>query len=152
MKNLIPALFVLAFAAPSVHAQSQSGANPYNVPMFAGHVGHIYAEGGAPFSDKQWTNTTAPELAYSTDHRRVEITGVALAHGHPLRSARVELMVTLDIAGDGTDFFRRTTQTDQDGVYRVTYIEPAEIEAEVAEVREMQVISAKSASLGYEVR
>ena len=142
MKNLIPALFVLAFTAASAHAQSQSGANSYNVPMFAGHVGHIYAEGGAPFSDKQWTNTTAPELAYSTDHRRVEITGVALAHGQPLRRARVEAVVTLDLAGDGTFLFRQTTETDGQGVYRVTWIEPDEMKAEVAEVREMRVISA----------
>lgn len=43
MKNLIPALFVLAFTAASAHAQSQSGANSYNVPMFAGQVGQTYA-------------------------------------------------------------------------------------------------------------
>lgn len=51
MKNLIPALFVLAFTATGAHAQSQSGANPYDVPMFAGQVGQTYAS--APYASAQ---------------------------------------------------------------------------------------------------
>ena len=91
---------------------------------------------------QQWTNTTAPELLYSSDQRQVEIIGVALEHDKPPRHARVEVVVTLGLACDSTDLFRRVTQTDQKGVYRMTCIEPNSM-AETARVREIWVESSR---------
>lgn len=111
MKNLIPALFVLAFTAASAHAQSQSGANSYNVPMFAGQVGQTYASAqsdcvqcgiiadseSASFDDEGSTlpmqagsgsgytiyPVTQPTLAFADSRRSVQISGVAVVDGKP---------------------------------------------------------------------
>lgn len=129
MKNLIPALFVLAFAAPSVQAQSTQRRHCFNCDAVV-----------ASPSDKLFDFThsaghmiypvTQPTLAFADSRRSVQISGVAIAEGKPVPAATVEVLVKLD----GDFAYSRKIVADKRGFY-ATYVQaPARITAVTVKV------------------
>ncbi len=124
MKNLIPPLFVFAFAATSSHARSTGQclecgsvvASPaHSFPGFdfqesAGHT--IYP-------------VTQPTLAFSDSHRAVQISGVAMAEGKLVPAAMVEVIVELE----GGFVNAQTLIADKRGFYTTRVQAPARMTA-----------------------